>query len=336
MKTGRIQLIKTTVAEIGRNLKSADRILLISHIRPDGDAVGSLLGFGLALRAVGKNVQLVLADGIPSAYKHLKGWDTVRKQPVESYDLSIVLDCSDIYRVGDFYQGYQKPDINIDHHKTNLFFAKINLVDQKAVATAEIITQHLDEWDLPLEREVADALLTGLITDSLGFRTGNMSPDAFRTAARLLETGSRLSYLYNKVLINRTFEATKLWGAGLTSLQREGPLVWTTLTVKDRRNSGYPGNDDGDLINILSSIEDAKVSIIFVEQPYDKVKVSWRADPDIDITPLALFFGGGGHPAASGAEISGDINSVRSQVLEKTQDLIADIMIKNRETIGSL
>lgn len=327
---------RTTVAEIGRNLKSAERILLISHIRPDGDAVGSLLGFGHALRAVGKNVQLVLADGIPSTYRHLNGWDLVRKQPVERFDLSVVLDCSDIYRAGEFYQGYKKPDINIDHHKTNLFFADINLVDQKAVATAEIIAQHLDEWDLPLVQEVADALLTGLITDSLGFRTGNMSPDALRTAARLLEAGSSLSYLYNKALINRTYEATKLWGAGLTSLQREGPLVWTTITLKDRRNSGYPGNDDADIVNILSSIDDAMVSIVFVEQPYDKVKVSWRAEPDIDITPLALFFGGGGHPAAAGAEISGDINSVRSQVLEKTQDLIADVMIKSQEIIGSL
>ena len=327
---------RTTVAEIGRSLKSAERILLISHIRPDGDAVGSLLGFGLALKAVGKNVQLVLADGIPSTYKHLSGWELVRKQPVERYDLSIVLDCSDIYRAGEFYQGYKNPDINIDHHKTNLFFAEINLVDQKAVATAEIIAQHLDEWDLPLEQEIADALLTGLITDSLGFRTGNMSPDALRTSARLLEASSSLSYLYNKALINRTYEATKLWGAGLSSLQREGPLVWTTITLRDRRNSRYPGNDDADIVNILSSIDDAKVSIVFVEQPYDKVKVSWRAEPDIDITPLALFFGGGGHPAAAGAEISGDIDSVRSQVLEKTQDLIADVMIKSQEIIGSL
>lgn len=327
---------RTTVAEIGRSLKSAERILLISHIRPDGDAVGSLLGFGLALKAVGKNVQLVLADGIPSTYKHLSGWELVRKQPVERYDLSIVLDCSDIYRAGEFYQGYKNPDINIDHHKTNLFFAEINLVDQKAVATAEIIAQHLDEWDLPLEQEIADALLTGLITDSLGFRTGNMSPDALRTSARLLEASSSLSYLYNKALINRTYEATKLWGAGLSSLQREGPLVWTTITLRDRRNSRYPGNDDADIVNILSSIDDAKVSIVFVEQPYDKVKVSWRAEPDIDITPLALFFGGGGHPAAAGAEIPGDINSVRTQVLEKTQDLIADVMIKSQEIIGSL
>lgn len=327
---------RTTVAEIGRSLKSAERILLISHIRPDGDAVGSLLGFGLALKAVGKNVQLVLADGIPSTYKHLSGWELVRKQPVERYDLSIVLDCSDIYRAGEFYQGYKNPDINIDHHKTNLFFAEINLVDQKAVATAEIIAQHLDEWDLPLEQEIADALLTGLITDSLGFRTGNMSPEALRTSARLLEASSSLSYLYNKALINRTYEATKLWGAGLSSLQREGPLVWTTITLRDRRNSRYPGNDDADIVNILSSIDDAKVSIVFVEQPHDKVKVSWRAEPDIDITPLALFFGGGGHPAAAGAEIPGDINSVRTQVLEKTQDLIADVMIKSQEIIGSL
>ncbi len=327
---------KTTVAEIGRRLQAAERILLISHIRPDGDAVGSLLGFGLALKAIGKSVQLVLADGIPSAYKHLQGWDLVRKQPVESFDLSIVLDCSDIYRAGEFYQGYQNPDINIDHHKTNLFFADINLVDQSAVATAEIIAQYMDEWSLPLQQDVADALLTGLITDSLGFRTGNMSPSALRTAARLLERSSSLSLLYNKALINRTYEATKLWGAGLSSMQREGLLVWTTLTLRDRRSSNYPGNDDADLINILSSIDDAKVSIIFVEQPYNKVKVSWRADPDIDITPLALFFGGGGHPAAAGAEISGDINFVCSQVLEKTQDLIADVMIKSQEIIGSL
>jgi phosphoesterase RecJ-like protein len=222
--------------------------------------------------------------------------------------------------------GYIPPDLNIDHHVTNLRYGKMNLVDTAAVATAEIVADHLAEWDLPMTPEVASALLTGLITDTLGFRTSNMTPKALRLAANLMEAGAALPELYQRSLIERSFEAMRLWAVGLSKLTRDGRIVWTSLTRADRHASGYPGRDDADLINELSAISDAAVSIVFVEQPNGDVKVSWRAQPGIDISGIALKFGGGGHPSAAGAEVEGSLEDVHQRVLNETRQLMDAII----------
>ncbi len=301
---------------------NAQRILVLSHIRPDGDAIGSLLGLGLALLDIGKDVTMVSEDGIPACYKHLPGHELVVKRPEGEYDLIVVVDCSDLSRTGKALNEYGEPDLNIDHHVTNLYFAKMNLVDPSAVATAEMLAEYLPQWDIPITHAIADVLLTGIITDTLGFRTSNMTPSVMRIAANLMETGANLSDLYNMALKNKTFEAMRLWGSGLGNLERNGPLVWTSLTLADRLAAGYPGRDDADLINVLSSINGALISIIFVEQPNHSIKVSWRSQQGVDISQIALQFGGGGHPAAAGAELEGSLESVRNKVLEETYKLI--------------
>ncbi len=311
-------------ALIQDRLQKAGSILLLSHIRPDGDAVGSVLGLGLALLEIGKQVQMVIADGVPVSLKHLPGSDLIRNNPEGSLDLIVCLDCSDQDRWGNALEGYRLPDINIDHHATNRGFAQINLIDAAAVSTTEIIYTHLKSWGLPLTKTVADALLTGLITDTIGFRTSNISPKALRMAANLLEAGSDLSNLYHLALVNRTYEAMRYWGAGLSLLQREGSIIWTTLTLADRKSVGYGGRDDADLINLLSAISGVEICLVFVEQPNGRVKVSWRSILGIDISQVAMSFGGGGHPVAAGAEISGDLDEVRSKVLQETLRLIRD------------
>lgn len=303
---------------------TTNRILVVTHIRPDGDAVGSLLGLGLSLQAKGISVQMVIDDGVPSSFRHLKGSEEVRNHPEGDFDLCVTLDCSDLSRTGDALAEYGIPDINIDHHATNLNFARINYVDTQAVSTTEIIIEHLDPWRLAINVDIADALLTGLVTDTIGFRTANITPKALRLAARMMEIGSDLSGLYHHALLTKSYQALRFWGAGLSVLDRDGPVVWTTLTMADRIAAGYGGRDDADLINLLSAIDDAEIWIIFVEQPNGNIKVSWRSKPGIDVSKIAAGFGGGGHPAASGAEISGSIDQVRAQVLRETFRLVND------------
>jgi len=233
-----------------------------------------------------------------------------------------VVDCSDLTRVGDAIQGEARPDINIDHHITNLEFARLNLVDTKAVATAEILAEQIPVWGLPLNEQVASALLTGLITDTLGFRTSNMTSKALRMAADLVDVGIDLPELYRQALIGRSYEALKYWGTGLSNLDRENGLVWASLTIKDRKEVNYPGRDDADLINMLSSVNDSQVAMVFVEQSDGRVKVSWRSQPGIDVSQLALHFGGGGHPSASGAEIPGDLEEVKLRVIDRTREYL--------------
>lgn len=309
-------------------LNDTNRILIISHVRPDGDAIGSLLGFGLALEEAGKHVQMVLADGVPSNFRHLDGVKKITRHPKSEFDLVVVVDCSDLSRIGEKLQNILI-DINIDHHVTNLNFGRVNLVKPEAVATASILVDHLPKWGLNITTPVAQALLTGIVADTIGFRTSNMNPEALRQAAMLMEKGADLSLLYHRTLIHRSFESAQYWGCGLEHLKREGRLIWTVLSLEDRRKVGYPGNDDADLVNVLSSIENSDVAVIFIEQKDGRVKVSWRSQNGVDVSQIALRYGGGGHPAASGAEISGGLQSIQEMVLQVTRELILASTPKN-------
>ena len=172
-------------AAIKQRLLEAQNILLVSHVRPDGDAIGSLLAFGLALQGAGKKVQMVLPDGVPSSFRHLPGSDQVAKTAEGTFDLAIVVDCADLKRVGKSLDGYSKPDLNIDHHVTNECFGNLNLIEPNAVATSSILFRHLPEWGYALTQPVAANLVTGIVTDTLGFRTTNTTPEALRQVAGL-------------------------------------------------------------------------------------------------------------------------------------------------------
>jgi len=311
------------VESLNAIIRDARRVLVVTHARPDGDAIGSLLGLGLALQEAGKDVQMVMDDAVPPNLHHLPGSHQIIHKSSGDFDFVATVDCSDRLRVGKALDGTKKTDLNIDHHPTNEYFAIINIIDTAAVSTSEILAKCLPEWNLPLNNSIASALLTGMITDTIGFRTPNVTTDTMRMVAKLMEHGAELSELYMRSLVTRSFEAMRFWGAGLTHMQREGAIVWTSLTRQDRISAGYPGRDDADLINMLSAIKDALVSIIFVEQPNGNIKVSWRAQPGVDVAQVALFFGGGGHTVAAGAEVAGDLNGVQARVLKETRKILS-------------
>jgi phosphoesterase RecJ-like protein len=311
------------IAAIKKRLGEAEKVLIVSHVRPDGDAVGSLLGLGLALEKVGKSVQMVLVDGVSSNFRYLEGSGRIRKEPGDDFDTFITVDCADFKRLGQPFQSFREPDINIDHHITNENFGKLNLIEEKAVATASILAESLPVWGYEITRPIAAALLTGIITDTLGFRTSNITPKALRQSADLMATGVDMSEVYMRGLVRRSFSAARYWGAGLSKLQSSSGIVWSVLSLEDRKAAGYGGNDDADLINMISAIENHKVGMIFVEQNDNLIKVSWRAlEPGVDISPVASYFGGGGHAAAAGASISGKLNEIQPTVLNKTKELL--------------
>jgi phosphoesterase RecJ-like protein len=312
--------------EIRSAFSNANRIVLVSHIRPDQDAIGSLLGLGAALEIAGKQVQMVLTDSIAVGMRFLEGADKVKHVIEEPFDLFVSLDCSDTKRLGKALPEGVQIDINIDHHLSNLMFGRVNLVEPENVATSAVIAEHLKDWGLEFNRNVAAALLMGILGDSLGFRTSNTTAATLRLAADLMDYDINLSEMYNKTLVSRSLESLKYWGAGITKITKLNGIIYTSLSLADRKSVGYTGNDDADLINMLSTIDKASVAIVFVEQSHDKVKVSWRAIPGIDISKLALSFGGGGHPAASGAEITGTLAEVQEKVLSATS-----IYLKNSD-----
>jgi phosphoesterase RecJ-like protein len=274
---------------------------------------------------------MVLKDGVIRTFRHLPGTNLVKFKFEEPCDLYIAVDCSDIKRLGGALEDHQ-PGLNIDHHITNDRYGKVNLIDDKAVATCEILAQHLEAWGLEITLDVAANLLSGIVSDSIGFRTTNTRPQSLRTAADLMEKGVNISELYYKALISRSFEAANYWGYALGRMERLNRLVWTALTVEDRKNSKYPGNDDADLTNVLSSIEDIDIAVLFVEQSADKTKVSWRSRPGVDVSQIASGMGGGGHPAAAGADLDGTFDEIKDRVLKKTMEYLEQL--ETRESLG--
>jgi len=266
----------------------------------------------------------VLADGVPASFRHLVGADQIRTRFEPGFDTFVTVDCADFKRTGRIFAGQRRPDINIDHHISNERFGEFNLIEGEEVATSAILTNHLPVWGYPITAPIAAALLTGIITDTLGFRTSNVTPEAMRQVATLMESGVDMPDLYMRGLVRRSFSAARYWARGLSSLERKDGIVYGTLTLQDRKGAGYSGSDDADLINVISAIDGFKVAMIFVEQAREHVKISWRAlEPGIDVSAVAVRFGGGGHAAAAGADVPGTLEDVTRSAIRSTKEMLS-------------
>jgi phosphoesterase RecJ-like protein len=310
---------KNLLQQARQRLESAQHIVIASHVRPDGDAVCSVLALGLALLDQGKQVQMVLADGVPAGFEHLAGVEQIVRQATAPVDLVVSVDAAAADRNGGALSPFPQVDINIDHHVTNTRFATLNIIEPDSVATCAMLAEAFPDLGLAFTPATVDALLTGLLTDTIGLHTSNMNPKALRVAADLVEKGADLPTLYERALLRRTFEALRYWGAGLSKLQREGGLVWTSLSLADRKATGYPANDDAELVNNVAFVAGATITVLFIEQVDKQVKISWRSQGDIDVSKIAAQFAGGGHLAAAGAVINGSLEEVQARVLEATR-----------------
>jgi phosphoesterase RecJ-like protein len=307
-----------------QTLRDSAHLLLLTHERPDGDALGSLLGMAWMLQTAGHRVTAFSRDGVPSSFRFMPGSECVADALPTSADACILLDCSDVNRIGDMAAPLPCPArINIDHHVTNIGYAEINLVDPDASATAELVCELAEPLGLAITAQAATCLLAGVVSDTLGFRTSNVGLRTLATARHLMEAGANLPSIVEASLYRRSFAATRYWAAGLGRIARDDQLVWTALTLADRASAGYPGRDDADLINVLSTIEGVLVALIFIEQERGRIKVSWRARNGLDVTSLAARFGGGGHPAASGATVEGTLDEVQARVLIATREWLS-------------
>lgn len=313
---------QTELDSVQQQIEGAQSIAVVSHQRPDGDAIGSLLAVAVAMEQAGKRVSAHLIDGLPGRFAFLPGAELVSDVLPGNADLWVFVDCADADRSG--FPTEKVPatiDVNVDHHPTNTRFARHNFVDDQAASTTQILLKLFPALKIPVDDQIATNLLVGLVTDTIGFRTRNVTPEVLELAAGLMRRGASLADLYEKVLSERSFVSVQYWGMGLHRMQRSNGIVWTSLTIEDRGEVGYPGSDDADLVNILSSIRGAQVALVFVEQSDSTVKVSWRSTPEHDVSEIALSFGGGGHKQAAGATIEGTLEEVQARVLTATEAL---------------
>jgi len=298
----------------------ANCVLVCSHFRPDGDAIGSLLAMGWALDQLGKAYTLACPHPTPANFRFLPGWEQIISEwvPVCDYDLVIALDTSNLERFEHLREPIERleaPLLVIDHHVTNTCFGTVNWVEPNAVATTEVLFSLLQRLGLQLDEVVATYLLTGIVTDTQGFRTSNTSPRTMEIVVELLRAGASLSMISDRALNRRSLSALRLWAAVLPQVRCQDHVVWGEIPLSVRQASGYTGGDDADLVEFLATVEEAQVAAIFYEREDGAIKLSLRSHRGINVAEVAQQLGGGGHEQAAGATLEGPLESARQRVL---------------------
>ena len=315
-------------------LTPSRHVVLISHVAPDGDAIGSLLGLKWLLEAGGHTVIAANQDGVPYLLRSdqvAPGWEEVVRNPLKQkrrgsgYDLVFTLDCSDMQRLGKAYGPALAgaPLVNIDHHITNLDFGAVNLVDPDASSTAELVCRLADALQWPIGPQAAQCLLLGIVTDTRSFRVGNVTPALLGTAQRLMEAGASLAAINELVLDRRNYDTICLWGHALAALRLDERIIWTAIPLAMRCHCNGVEQSDSGLANFMIGAEEADVAVILTEREDGLVDVGMRAAAGFDVAQVALALGGGGHPRAAGCSLALPLEQAIEQVLAAVKQSLA-------------
>ncbi len=228
------------------------------------------------------------------------------------------MDGSDRARYGRAYDPARignRLTINIDHHVTNEHFATINLVDVAAASTAEIIYALICQLGAAITPTIAQCLLTGIVTDTLGFRTVNTTPETLERATELLRAGGSIPEIIDRVYNRRSFNSLRLLGYAIDNAKLEGPIIWSQVSRDTLRAFGINGNGTNGIVNMLLSVADARVAFFLTEKDDGRVDLGLRSRAGTDVSGIAYRLGGGGHKQASGAMLPGPLSTAAERVL---------------------
>ena len=305
-------------------IDSFDDLLVISHILPDGDNIGSVIAFSAFLRSAGKKVTAVVNGVMPPYYLFLEGArDLVPPEALtkRSYAAVICLDMGDKERGGDVWEKVEGTPtlVNIDHHLSNDGFGDYNYVRPEASSTAEIVTELLTAWGVTLTKAMAEALYTGMLTDSGCFTYGSTSPQTMTAAATLLAQKPDLEAIRENVLENVSFKRKKLLAEALAkaTLTADGRLCYAAIDLATIRRLGVQGPDFENIIDHLIGVTGVTYAVFFREMAEHEVKVGFRGRGDCDVTVVAAAFGGGGHKAAAGCTLRKSLDEAVELVLRE-------------------
>lgn len=312
------------IKKIAEEIKLGQVFLISSHKNPEGDAIGSMLALGLALRDLQKNVFILNQDPLPETLSFLPGVDQIKHQAPSdgNFDVAFALDCGDKSRLGEeFFKIRVEKIINIDHHISNNHFGDINLVDPQASSTAEIIFDLIQKLKVPLRTYLAENVYVGILTDTGSFHYPNTTPKAFQVAKTCLLSGvdpwKVAERIYENQPISRLHLLTRVLGT--LEILAQGQIALVSVTQQMLAETGATPDQTEDLINFPRAVKGVEVALLLREIGPHKYRVSMRSRGKINVAQIAAQFQGGGHPNAAGCNVEGDLLSVKEKVLESLQ-----------------
>lgn len=315
-----------TLDEILKEIRNSEKIVILTHESPDGDAIGSSLATQYLVQELGKEADVIvpeysrLFNFLPNASNILK------ESSMEKYDLAIAVDCADEKRIAQkqYFENATKT-IVIDHHGTNQMYGDLNFVNPVSPACCEVLVGIFQYFDIKISKEIGTCLLTGIITDTGGFRHEGINPETFEFTADLIRIGVNIPDIYKRVLKTNTranFELAKRVSNRMEFLE-DGKVTFTYIDAKDEEEVGaQPGDHEG-LVEIGRDIEGVEVSIfIRQKEKEDKYKVSMRSGNTVNVSDICFVFGGGGHPRAAGCLIQGTVEEVKEKIMKEVKKVL--------------
>ncbi len=318
-------LKKKDLVSFKKSIEEADNIYLASHISPDGDSLGSLLGLGHALKKLDKDINLVKVDDLPKSFAFLPGiGDIDNINDYSNIDLFISLDCADQYRLGDKgIKAYEnaKKTVNIDHHISNTNYADLNLVDAKASSTCEIVYEILKLLGFELDKDIANCLYTGISTDTGSFKFSNTSAKTHRIAAELIDLGVDLDRISIELYQNNSIESTGVFIDTVSSISfyedNKIAVAKVNKEILNKNNAGW--EDTEDIISFIRNISGVELACLLKEYDEKEIKISLRSKNYLDVSYICKQFSGGGHIRAAGCTIEASIEEAESLILKEAR-----------------
>lgn len=312
-----------SLGEIAAALKSHNRFVVMSHVRPDGDALGCEIAMGLCLAQLGKQVRVWNQDAVPDKYRFLPRSEIVATPPAVAgdFEVALALDTAIQDRVGACLQavGNVKLWINIDHHISNSRYGNLAHIDSTAPATGQILYELFSSQNLPLTHEMADNLFVAISTDTGSFQYPDTTARTFEIGAELVKAGVNVGKLSQQMYENHPRRRIELLRALLNVLKLtcDNRVASFALTMEAAQKAGARPEDNEGLIDIIRAIEGVAVAAFLEELPDGEVRISLRSkEPRADVCKICAQFGGGGHTLAAGARLRGDLASVEEKVLK--------------------
>jgi bifunctional oligoribonuclease and PAP phosphatase NrnA len=316
--------MKASFHEIAGAINRANRIAILSHVRPDCDAIGSQLALLLSLQQLGKEVTAWNEDGLPESYRFLEKSSLIQQPPnePEEFDLAIALDTASQQRLGTALQAIRRANqwINIDHHASNPGYGDLVYIDTAAPATGQIVYEFIRTEKFPFSQAAADALYAAISTDTGSFRYSNTTARTFEIAGELIRSGANAAGIADKLYESYPKRRVQLLGQLLpqAAFDLDDKIASMALTNETKQRLKIQPDDIDGLIDYVRSVDTVVVAVFFEELADGKIRLSMRSKDDrVDVNKICGEFGGGGHPRAAGARIRGNIEEVRSKVLKR-------------------